>query len=271
MATRNRDRETRKFKQTLRRKREEDLLARLGGDHLEVARAACSTAAGTMREERTRTGVIEAVRTLVSWAEERVAENLRGSPPQQPLACQEGCAYCCHFPLDLTPPELIWISEFLHKIPEPRVLAALEERTARIADQTRGMNAAERTASRLPCPLLVENRCSVYPVRPLLCRGWNSMDVEPCRRVFETGDLEKPIPRYLPQAQIMFLVQLGLMAALHALGYEAVLLECAASLRVVLEDREAARRWLEKGQGFAAARSAGQPSYTSRFWKRLSP
>jgi hypothetical protein len=43
----------------------------------------------------------------------------------------------------------------------------------------------DRYYAHVPCALLVDGRCSVYSVRPLLCRGYLSTDREGCRAGFE--------------------------------------------------------------------------------------
>ncbi len=49
----------------------------------------------------------------------------------------------------------------------------------------------EPRASSLTCPLLVADRCSVYALRPTLCRLWGVVEGMPC----PWGC--KPTPRYL--------------------------------------------------------------------------
>lgn len=74
-------------------------------------------------------------------------------------ACREGCAVCCDSQADipLYPLELAGIYWYaIEKITGPRrtVLA--------------GQLAAH--ANKPPCPFLIDNVCSIYPVRPAACR-----------------------------------------------------------------------------------------------------
>ena len=47
---------------------------------------------------------------------------------------------------------------------------------------TRDMLDKERATTRLRCPFLDQDRCLIYPVRPMRCRAHYSPDVELCRR-----------------------------------------------------------------------------------------
>jgi hypothetical protein len=59
-------------------------------------------------------------------------------------------------------------------------LAELRARTAALFEQTRGLASAERFSPAHPCVFLHDRSCSIYEVRPLSCRGMNSLDAEEC-------------------------------------------------------------------------------------------
>ena len=67
--------------------------------------------------------------------------------------------------------------------------------------------------ARLPCPLLVASECSVYPVRPLDCRAYNSRSVAACRDAFDDyADWDVPVDS---RASVDYKnVQAGLLQAL---------------------------------------------------------
>lgn len=93
------------------------------------------------------------------------------------VTCTTGCAACCQEPLIVTDGEVELILQQLS--PEEK-----EELKKRVAEWIERANQAgldpentdfkgrvlEYRALRLPCPLLKDNRCSVYPHRPLPCR-----------------------------------------------------------------------------------------------------
>ena len=114
------------------------------------------------------------------------------------------------------------------------------------------MSDEARGETRLPCPLLVANECSVYPVRPLDCRAYNSRSVAACRDAFERyADWDVPVDA--EHQSFYKSVQAGLLQALARSGRPASLLELTAALRVILEDPDAVPRWCAGENVFAAA------------------
>ena len=101
------------------------------------------------------------------------------------IACKEGCDYCCHLRVDATLSEAISCLNYLEATQTLLDYQATKQRIERTAEQLSKMSNAERADSKLPCPLLVDRRCSVYPVRPIKCRGYTSRKVEDCREDFE--------------------------------------------------------------------------------------
>lgn len=84
-----------------------------------------------------------------------VAENLKC---YSAIGCEKGCSSCCENPtVPFTEPELMGISWFAsEKLREP-LRSRVKER----------LYAHDQTSE---CPFLVERTCSIYPVRPLICR-----------------------------------------------------------------------------------------------------
>src|SRR5262249_37770602 len=123
----------------------------------------------------------------------------------------------------------------------PAEQAALRARVVEADGQRRSGPAA---ATRTPCPLLDGNRCSVYDVRPLSCRGCNSYDADSCERYYWSGRGTMPI--YNAQYEIHSSVFAGLLYGLRDLQLEHQPLELVAALRLVLEDPEVSRRWIRR-------------------------
>ncbi|MFO0579013.1 MAG: YkgJ family cysteine cluster protein [Polyangia bacterium] len=94
----------------------------------------------------------------------------RCAPWSSAVACRAGCASCCHQDVVVFPFELIPLVANLDESP------ALRER---LADYT-----AARAQRRFPpCPLLgPDHRCSVYDLRPSMCRSENSLSATACAR-----------------------------------------------------------------------------------------
>lgn len=96
------------------------------------------------------------------------------------VACRAGCDHCCYQSVGVTPPEALRIFAFLNEsLSKPQ----LEELAAKLAEQreaTAKLSSQERFSPDHPCPFLKDAECSIYPVRPLSCRGMNSLDAKDC-------------------------------------------------------------------------------------------
>lgn len=108
-----------------------------------------------------------------------------------PVACRQGCSWCCHQLVVLTCRDdgrlivasaraRMNVAEFAAFERQVRAQAAA---IARI-----GHEAAE--SGRWPCPLLRDNACVVYDVRPVACRSVFSPDADCCRAMKEADSYD---------------------------------------------------------------------------------
>lgn len=78
------------------------------------------------------------------------------------LECRSGCSGCCRHHLSVFRVEADRIA---------RKIAELPEKTREtIADQAAEVELKEARGEEVSCPLLVDDRCSIYESRPLICR-----------------------------------------------------------------------------------------------------
>jgi Fe-S-cluster containining protein len=106
------------------------------------------------------------------------------------------------------------------------------------------MSNLQRAEAALPCALLMNDRCSVYPVRPLACRKCHSTDAGVCERSFKETANSLSIPMFYSVFERLRHVQDGLLAGLSEAGLSADLSELTTALRIALETPDAAERWL---------------------------
>jgi len=185
-------------------------------------------------------------------AEEALQHATQAQPPP-PLACKQGCDWCCHLTVGTSIPEVVRIAEYLRQSLSAEELGALRERVLRLDEQRRERRAAGRNEAGLPCALLRDHRCSVYPLRPLMCRGMNSSDSAECERFVESSG-QTPLPLYAPQLRLAAFVLDGMLAGLSNSGLAGERVELTAALRIALEVPNAAERFLAGEPVFAAAR-----------------
>lgn len=80
----------------------------------------------------------------------------------QHLVCRAGCSGCCHHHLSVFAVEAATVREAVEALPESL--------RARLQQQAREVLELETRGERVACPMLINDRCSIYESRPLICR-----------------------------------------------------------------------------------------------------
>ncbi|WP_297526756.1 YkgJ family cysteine cluster protein [Thiohalobacter sp.] len=180
-------------------------------------------------------------------ADSGVAEGIRRETDRgRRLACRKGCAHCCrsHETVPVYPLELMGIAWYVTEIIEGPLRGRLHDRLAHHRD--------------LPgCPFLVDDSCSIYPLRPMACRLLNVFDraCAPGEDVFYSrhGDLLTPLPDYREATEYEMLPFYGFCEADER--REALRSGRLHQLARVLRDLD----WASLAKRMAA-RDAGQPA-----------
>jgi Fe-S-cluster containining protein len=230
---------------------EQEPQARLGAE-LGARRKQGVYTAEQFRHARTPLQVIEVTRHADAVTDEAVQAALKEMPPQAAPACREGCAWCCYKPVGTAAPEVLRIVAYLRDTLPAEQWESLRERVRSGAEQRQLLGIARVRRVALPCPLLVENRCSAYPVRPLTCRGYNSSDARRCERALDP-DSGACVPIYWPQQRLAAFVLDGLRAGLEENRLDGELLELTAALHIALETPNVEERWLSGERVFVPA------------------
>jgi Fe-S-cluster containining protein len=102
----------------------------------------------------------------------------------QTIACRAGCAFCCYIKVDATPNEIFRIAKFLNAHYRQEELDGIVERARANRDRIRAMSREQQLHTSLACPLLKNNQCMCYGVRPAMCRKHHAQDVEGCEAAF---------------------------------------------------------------------------------------
>ncbi len=78
------------------------------------------------------------------------------------LQCQSGCSGCCHHHLSVFPVEAATIQSAIQNLSnETKTIIKLQAQKT-IQQESRGEPVA--------CPLLIDDQCSIYNSRPIICR-----------------------------------------------------------------------------------------------------
>jgi Fe-S-cluster containining protein len=226
------------------------------GLEFEARRGQRLKTAEILRRGRTPLQVIEVAKTAAELADQAIQTAVTRFPPRPPIACQEGCAWCCYKLVGTTVPEVFRIVEYLRQNLPADELHAAQERIVQTDEQRRSLKEDRWQAARLPCSLLVNNRCSVYPVRPLTCRGYNSSDPQTCEQTVKVRELVE-VPSHAPQHRLAAFVLDGLRAGLAESGLRNERLELTAALRIAFATPDALERWLAGEAVFTPAKLPG--------------
>lgn len=93
------------------------------------------------------------------------------------LDCKAGCSHCCHVRVEALEPEVFQIAKELKNIAPEK----LEEIIGRLRNHAATINGISVFDHHIACPFLEDELCSIYPIRPAVCRKAHSFDVESCK------------------------------------------------------------------------------------------
>ena len=177
-------------------------------------------------------------------------------PPPKPIACKKGCAFCCHGrEVHATSLEVLRIAGYVAENFPIDQIGALLTRAAEVEQAKKEQWNAGPPRRNFRCPLLVDNVCSVYPVRPLVCRGFNSYDAYACELQKSFLQENAKIEGYAHQGRAAQAALAGLRRGLDEAGLGADVLDLAPALRIVLTTQNVAPRWLSGEPVFEGARA----------------
>ena len=147
----------------------------------EIATAAAQTAHGTLTRETSLASMVALARNAMD-ATEKLIGSLLSRAPAGAVACRAGCDHSCYQSVGVTPPEALAIFDHLSRTLPDGELERVAAHVAAHRARTRELSTAERFSPDLPCPFLnvTGGRCTIYEVRPLSCRGMNSLDAGEC-------------------------------------------------------------------------------------------
>ena len=206
-------------------------------DHLRlaVAREASATAhALTVKSMRRRTIPLRQIAEDVTKAAEDRMEHLFAMAQLGEVACGADCAYCCYVPRVLvTLPELARILDQVQAWPADRIEALNTRLTAHVEAQ---LDVAP-PAAKPPCGLLAGGRCSIYEVRPLVCRGQHAYDVRECKTHCETGTSE--LTQLTVVLDTVRGATSGVVTAFEEMGTRVGVLDLSRALLLALENPRA--------------------------------
>jgi Fe-S-cluster containining protein len=193
--------------------------------------------------------VQDAAKNAYYWADYCCDLLEKATPVPQPPVCKSGCDFCCYNQVELSTLEALLLGNFLVARFSQESLQLLLERVktslARRAGKTKVQLAAMR--NELPCPLLEDGHCSIYEVRPLMCRAMHSLEVDACRQEFVHPNLNL-VKFYSHRHIIHISISQGLIDACLALGYQSGPVDLSQAISDYCSIPNAIAHWLA-GEG----------------------
>jgi Fe-S-cluster containining protein len=155
-------------------------------------------------------------------------------PSKTQHACAPGCFFCCYLPVDVLAPEAFRIAAYLKRTCLPGELAALVYRLGAQSQHDFGTR---------PCTFLAQGRCSIYEVRPTVCRGYNSLSKERCEAFYHDASIDLKGTKDCAAGRLAEAIEEGVIVGLKTLGLDAQWYELTSAVLRALETTNGPARW----------------------------
>jgi Fe-S-cluster containining protein len=210
-----------------------------------IARSARENVVAILNQGRVLARALEIATSAFFLAGHLISRFEAESPLPQPLACQEGCDACCHNLVELTPPEALLIghhiSRYFSEADQDLVLTQVARNLSLAAGKSKVALATARQD--LPCPLLRGRACSIYPIRPMVCRAMHGLNREGCEAELRSGSLAGS-RYYGHRHKIALSVSAGTLEGCQAAGCQAGTLNLSRALHDFFSQDNPIERWL---------------------------
>jgi hypothetical protein len=148
-------------------------------------------------------------------------------------------------------PEGVVIADWLREQFPSSQLETVRRQLAVHRQRVRWMDDDERIFQKAICPLLdTAGKCSIYPVRPLACRGAASLDRNSCRDAFSSANIdgERLVMADLLRRAVFDVAFMAMANALRHHGLDDRSIELGAGVLAYLEDPRAGELLLSGGR-----------------------
>jgi Fe-S-cluster containining protein len=146
-----------------------------------------------MAEAGAGTALVQMMESVTGYAEGEL-ERCLGDGGKH-IACRAGCSTCCAVNVSVLFPEGVAIVDFLQREKGADELRRIRERLDELYREVRWLDDSERPFIRRSCAFLDEGgSCSIYPVRPLICRSVTSTDPERCKEALVAPVFGEEVP-----------------------------------------------------------------------------
>jgi Fe-S-cluster containining protein len=147
----------------------------------------------------------------------------------------------------VTPPEALLIGYHVERSFTDQQKEELLQRNRHVFELIAGKNPDEIVMMRyeLPCIFLQDGMCSVYDVRPVVCRTCTSVDAAHCKMLYDSRDPLGRLRCYPHMRQIFHTVHTGLLAKCRQMACQSEPLQIAEAMRDYFNHARPVEAWLE--------------------------
>jgi Fe-S-cluster containining protein len=171
---------------------------------------------------------------LATQVHRQMSAAIDALPSKAEHACAPGCYFCCYLPVDVLAPEAFRIAAHLQQTRSPGELAGLMCRLGTHGQHDLGAR---------PCVFLAQGRCSIYEVRPMVCRGYNSLSKERCEAYYHDASVDLKGTKDRVAGRVGEAMEDGVVAGLNALGLDAQWYELPSAVLRALQTPNGPARW----------------------------
>ena len=169
-------------------------------------------------------------------------------------ACRSGCSFCCYYKVDVRAHEIFAIKEYIDKYFDREKIDGILADANKNAEKIRTLTYDEHMATNIKCPFLIDNACSVYPVRPFKCRNFHAIDVEGCEKSYiEPTNLS--IPTTLIESVSLYGTAHsdGFEGAIERAGYDNRAYDLNTALIEAYDEPSSLKRFRKRKRSFVKA------------------
>lgn len=196
---------------------------------------------------KNRDTVIIIMKKLYQLGDELVDITEKKENVANKIDCNVGCSYCCYTRVTLTPPEALLIGQYVKESYSLKQTDGLMKRISNTLRMTKGKSPEELVSfwGKTPCIFLDNEKCTIYNVRPFLCRAWHSLSADQCKRAFESGNQEAEIDSTPFRGIILGSLREGLSIICDSMGCETNTTDLPTSLKTILSLSDPFEIWVK--------------------------
>jgi len=170
-----------------------------------------------------------------------------------PIACREGCSFCCYNQVEVTPVEALGIGHHVAQNFSQAEWQALMARIGRALSLKAGKSRKKiaRLRPELPCSLLIDGRCSVYGVRPLVCRAMHAFEAGACEAELLQNRL-RTNEYYAHRYEFVWSISSGLQTGCREVGCQTGVVDLDGALQDYFAASSPMEQWLRGETVFRA-------------------